>query len=91
MGAGPAAGGCQVEGGMKQGAGCRGGTWQLVVRRGICRSRGAHAIWLSPECPRMTMGTALYVPLGAGFARQPFRDKCRELGKPLDPRPQLTN
>lgn len=37
------------------------------------------------------MGTVLYMPLGAGVARQRFGDGRRELGKPLDPRPPLTN
>lgn len=90
-GAGPAAGGCQVEGGTKPGAGCRGepGSWWLG---GEFTDLGKHTYKLVvPKCPRTTMGTVLYMPLGAGVARQRFGDGRRELGKPLDPRPPLTN
>lgn len=76
---------------MKQGAGCRVGpsSWWLG---GEVTDLGTHTQFSRTQSvPGQPWGLPCMCHLTLYVAWQWFRHRHRELGKPLDPRPQLTN
>lgn len=63
------------------------GTPQLVVRRGICRRRDTHTIWLSPECPRTPWGLPCMFHLVLASPGSSSGIGAMNSGSPLTPDP----